>query len=222
MDVDGRRWTPVQKNVTPVHGKDFTIEFIPTGQNVNDWKEMVTVQFFAFIHPQPATGGESTKTAKVAADQSATGKESAPGNQGANTEQASTDNRAANINPADALPIASDITVERFETAFLNALQQGAAASAKNKQGERTYEFPPNTPIVSKTISKSNDSVLFEWEAGRNGDAQQELVRVIKGTAGLDVVHYTTKSAMTPEESAKWQKLLNEAHLENIGHQPAR
>lgn len=185
VEVDGRQWAPIQKNVTAIRGKDFTVEYIPVGQSLDNWEEMVTVQFFAFNHAQQLV-------ANNAGEKNSTGR---PNSQ-------------------------TDITAQRFETIFLEGLRQGAAPGAKNKQGEKTYEFPPQTTVTSTTLQQSDDSVLFEWQAGKNADAQQELVRAIKGAEGLDVVHYTTKKKMTADQFDKWQKLLNEAHLEKLPRVP--
>jgi len=47
LQLDGRRWVAVQKNVRHHAGGDFIREYLPTGQTVADWKEIVTVQEFS-------------------------------------------------------------------------------------------------------------------------------------------------------------------------------
>lgn len=47
VQLDGREWSPVQKNAHPVEGRDYLIEFLPANQTTTDWQEMVTVQLFS-------------------------------------------------------------------------------------------------------------------------------------------------------------------------------
>jgi hypothetical protein len=47
LQLDGRQWVAVQKSALRRSGADYIKEYLPPGQTVTDWKEILTVQEFS-------------------------------------------------------------------------------------------------------------------------------------------------------------------------------
>jgi hypothetical protein len=47
LQLDGKDWVPLQKQVSTERGRDSLLEYLPAGQTLANWQEMVTVETFS-------------------------------------------------------------------------------------------------------------------------------------------------------------------------------